>query len=56
MKNAWTEEIDRLREVNRELLEACKSAAALLSGLNREDGNVYDDLKSAIAKAEEGRE
>ena len=34
-----------------DLLEACESAAALLNGLGRENGSVYKDLKSAIAKA-----
>jgi len=51
MENEWTKEIERLTRINRDLLEACESAAALLSGLDREDGNVYKDLKAAIAKA-----
>ena len=48
MKNQWVEEVDRLREVNKGLLEACKDALLLpplvekLEWLKRHE----DDLRS----------
>lgn len=49
-------ERDRLKEINKELLGACKEAKGLLEGLaaahKYPQGNVYDDIQAAIAKAE----
>ena len=61
MKNAWTEEIDRLREVNRELLEACKYVVKWHRDHDSGEGELYGQdfiitCIGAIAKAEEGRE
>ena len=48
MKNQWTEEVDKLRLINKELLEACRDALLLpplvekLEWLKRHE----DDLRS----------
>ena len=45
-------ETERLRAVNAELVEVCKEAKSLLEGLDRTNGNVYQDICEALARAE----
>ena len=52
MKNAWTKEIDRLREVNKALLEACQEALQAMSTPGHGPKYATKILESAIAKAE----
>jgi len=69
MKNAWTEEIDRLREVNKGLLEACKGAKATIENVQGEWLSVtetfapewthplkraVEEIDTAIVQAERG--
>ena len=44
------EENERLKAVNAELVEACKLAKSLLEGLNRTNGNVYQDIYEALSR------
>jgi len=68
MKNQWTEEVDKLRLINKELLEACRIALPFLQEYRERviKGRIEGDLlpgdytitrmvEAAIAKAE-GRE
>ena len=57
MQNAWTEEIDRLRAVNKELLQACKEAmcAARLDqweGAGAVRHEAFKALRAAVQKTE----
>ena len=47
MKNAWTEEIERLRAVNKELEEACKIALPFLQEYRERviKGRIEGELK-----------
>ena len=47
-------EAERLWAVNAELVEACKLAKSLLEGLDRTNGNVYQDICEALSRAEGG--
>ncbi len=51
MTNQWTEEIERLRKVNGELLEACRGLLDMITD-NRLHGDEVYRASDAIKKAE----
>ena len=54
--NRTTDEIDKLRELNRELVEALKKACDNLYGFTDYPSDFEEELKRLIAKAEANNE
>jgi citrate synthase len=53
MKNAWTEEVDRLRAENKEFLAVCETAIGQIDQaqtIMRDNGYVIDDLSNRWQK------
>ncbi len=52
MKNTLYDEIDRLKKVNGELLEACKAALVRINLFEGHGGDTHKQINAAIQNAE----